>query len=62
MKKAITLLAIGTFLFVSSGCTSTMVLGSKANAEKNLDASADLNHVGLTLPFVKVGAKMHKSD
>jgi len=62
MKKAMTLLAIGAFLFVSSGCTSTIVLGPKANTEKCLNASADWNHVGVTLPLVKVGAKMHKSD
>ena len=61
MKKLVTL-TVGTLLFVASGCSSTMTLGPKANEEKCLNVSADWNHVGVTLPWVKVGTKVLKDE
>ena len=61
MKTLVTL-TVGTLLFVASGCTSTLVVGPKANKEKCLNVSADWNHVGVTLPWVKAGTKVNKSE
>lgn len=52
----------GIALFLGTGCTSTLVLGPKANKQKCVSASADWNHVGVTLPLVKAGVRMDKSD
>lgn len=62
MKKVILLLTVSTFIFMTTGCTSTLVLGPKANKEKCLNATADWNQVGVTLPLVKAGVKMHKAE
>ena len=61
MKKLVTL-TVGTLLFVASGCSSTMTLGPQANKDKCLNVSADWNHVGVTLPLVKVGASVLKDE
>ena len=61
MKK-LTMLIIGASLFVATGCTSTLTLGPKANKEKCLNVSADWKHVGVTLPWIKAGTKVDKSE
>lgn len=62
MKKVMLLLTVGAFIFMGTGCTSTLVLGPKANKDKCLNASADWSHVGVTLPLVKAGVQVHKKD
>ena len=61
MKKLV-MLIIGASLFAASGCTSTLTVGPKANKEKCLNVSADWNHVGVTLPWIKAGTKVDKSE
>ena len=52
MKTLVTL-TVGALLFVASGCTSTVSLGTKANETQVLGASAGEEGVSLTLPLVK---------
>ena len=61
MKKLFIILA-GTLIIAASGCSSTMTLGPQANKDKCLNVSAGWNHVGVTLPLVKVGAKVLKDE
>ena len=61
MKTLVTLM-VGALLFVASGCTSTLVLGPKANKEKCVNGSVGWNHVDVTLPLVRVGSKLHESE
>ena len=61
MKKLFIILT-GTLIIVASGCSSTMTLGPQANKDKCLNVSADWNHVGVTLPLVKVGARVLKDE
>ena len=52
MKKLVTL-TVGTLLFVASGCSSTVTLGSKANQDGLIGASASTKGASVTVPFVK---------
>ena len=52
MKKLVTL-TVGTLLFVASGCSSTVTLGTKANQDGYLGASASTKGASVTVPFVK---------
>ncbi len=52
MKKLVTL-TIGTLFFVASGCSSTVTLGSKANQDGYLGASASTKGASVTVPLVK---------
>ena len=61
MKKVILLLTVSAFIFMTTGCTSTLVLGPKANEKKCLSGTVNLNEVGVTLPFVKAGVEVHKT-
>ena len=64
MKYTTKLITMGAaiVLILGTGCTSTLVLGPKANKQKCVNSSADWNHVGVTLPLVKAGVRMDKSD
>ena len=52
MKKLITL-KVGMLLIVASGCSSTVTLGSKANENERLGASASTKGASVTVPFIK---------
>jgi len=52
---------VGAAVFLLSGCTSTLVVGKKANKDECLNVSAGWNHLGVTLPFVKAKTALHKS-
>jgi len=52
MKTLVTL-TVGALLFVASGCSSTVTLGSKANQDGYLGASASTKGASVTVPFVK---------
>ena len=53
MKKTLVTLTVGTLLFAASGCSSTVTLGSKANQDGFLGASASTKGASVTVPFVK---------
>jgi len=55
MKKLVTL-TVGALLFAASGCSSTVTLGSKANQDGLLGASASAKGASVTVPFVKAEA------
>ena len=56
------MIIVGTLVFMASGCSSTMVLGPKANKSTCLDVSAGWDHVGVTLPLVSVSSKVLKEE
>ena len=47
----------GVLLTVAMGCTSTLTVGTKANKDSLLGASASTTKASVTLPLVKVEAK-----
>ena len=51
--KTLVILTVGALLFVASGCSSTVTLGSKANQDGYLGASASTKGASVTAPFVK---------
>jgi hypothetical protein len=51
---------VGAAVFLLSGCTSTLVVGKKANKDGCLKASAGWDHLGVTLPLVKARTELHK--
>jgi len=61
MKTLVTV-TLGTLILMASGCTSTLTVGPKANKEKCLNVSAGWNHASVTLPWVKAGTKVDKSE
>ena len=61
MKKMF-LITAGALIFMASGCSSTVTLGPQANKEKCLNVSADWNHVGVTVPWGKVGSRVLKDE
>ena len=56
MKKLVTL-TVGTLLFVASGCSSTVTLGTAANKDGVIGASASPTGASVTLPLVKAQTK-----
>jgi hypothetical protein len=60
MKKISKVMIVGAAVFLLSGCTSTLVVGKKANKDEDLNVSAGWNHLGVTLPFVKAETGLHK--
>ena len=56
MKKLVTL-TVGALLFAASGCSSTVTLGTAANEDTLLGASASTEGASVTVPFVKAEAK-----
>ena len=56
MKKLVTL-TVGTLLFVASGCSSTVTLGTAANEDSLLGASASAEGASVTVPFIKAESK-----
>jgi uncharacterized protein YceK len=57
MKKTLITLTVGTLLIASSGCSSTVTLGPKANQDGYLGAAASTKGVSVTVPFVKAETK-----
>ena len=55
--KTLVMITVGALLFVASGCTSTLVVGPKANKDGCLNASANTGGVGVTLPWVRAEVK-----
>jgi uncharacterized lipoprotein YajG len=60
MKKLSKIMIVGAAVFLLSGCTSTLVVGKKANKDGCLKASAGWDHLGVTLPLVKARTELHK--
>ncbi len=60
MKTLVTLIA-ATVLFVT-GCTSTVTLGPKANADTVLGATAGTDGASLTLPLIKGEVQPSNTD
>jgi len=60
MKQILTL-TIGTLLIASSGCTSTVTLGTAANEDGVIGASASPTGASVTLPLVKAQTKTTES-
>jgi len=56
MKKLVTL-TVGTLLFVASGCSSTITLGTAANEDGLVGASASPAGASVTLPLIKAETK-----
>ena len=52
MKKQV-LVIVGALLFVASGCSSTVTLGTAANEDAVIGASADTSGASVTLPLIK---------
>ena len=48
---------VGTLFLIASGCSSTVTLGTSANKDGILGASASPAGASVTLPFVKAEAK-----
>ena len=48
---------VGALLFVASGCSSTVTLGTSANKDGIVGASASPAGASVTLPFVKAETK-----
>ena len=60
MKKISNIMIVGAAVFLLSGCTSTLVVGKKANKDGCLNVSAGWDHLGVTLPLVKAKTALHK--
>jgi len=60
MKKLFVILT-GAFIFMASGCSSTVTLGPQANEDAVVGATLSPTEVGVTLPLIRATTGVSKS-